>query len=110
MTALAAPIAGRLRRPSWKDTRLVVGLLLVLLATALKSWDNGKATLVNLYTGDEEVREFDSLVTATTNVPEDALAKALEGSGIATHVIGDGVHARTAAMAIYEARELALKI
>ncbi|MFO1170980.1 MAG: FAD-dependent oxidoreductase [Hyphomicrobiaceae bacterium] len=82
----------------------------VLLATALKSWDNGKATLVNLYTGDEEVREFDSLVTATTNVPEDALAKALEGSGIATHVIGDGVHARTAAMAIYEARELALKI
>ena len=35
MTALAAPIAGRLRRPSWKDTRLVVGLLLVLLATAL---------------------------------------------------------------------------
>ncbi|MFN8097404.1 MAG: SAF domain-containing protein [Dermatophilaceae bacterium] len=35
MTALAAPIAGRLRRPSWKDARLVVGLVLVLLATGL---------------------------------------------------------------------------
>ncbi len=82
----------------------------VLLATAVKSWDNGRATLVNLYTGDEEVREFDTLVTATTNVPEDRIFKALEGSGIALHTLGDAVHARTASMAIYEARELALKI
>lgn len=35
MTALAQPIAGRLRRPSWRDARLVVGLILVLLATGL---------------------------------------------------------------------------
>ncbi|MEZ5923707.1 MAG: FAD-dependent oxidoreductase [Hyphomicrobiaceae bacterium] len=82
----------------------------VLLATAVKSWDNGKATLVNLYTGDEEVREFDTLVTATTNVPEDRLSRELEGSGIALHSLGDAIHARTAGMAIYEARELALKI
>ncbi len=82
----------------------------VLIATAVKSWDNGKATLVNLYTGDEEVREFDTLVTATTNVPEDRIFKALEGSGIALHTLGDAIHARTASMAIYEARELALKI
>ncbi len=82
----------------------------VLLATGVKSWDNGRATLVNLYTGDEDVREFDTLVTATTNVPEDRVFKALEGSGIAVHTLGDAIHARTASMAIYEARELALKI
>lgn len=35
MAALVAPVAGRLRKPSWKDARLVVGILLVLLATAL---------------------------------------------------------------------------
>lgn len=82
----------------------------VLLATAVKSWDDGKATLVNLYTGDEDVREFDTLVTATTNVPEDRVFKALEGSGMAVHTLGDAIHARTASMAIYEARELALKL
>lgn len=35
MTALPTPTAGRLQRPSWRDGRLVVGILLVLLATAL---------------------------------------------------------------------------
>lgn len=35
MTSLPAPAAARLRRPSWRDTRLLVGIALVLLATAL---------------------------------------------------------------------------
>ncbi|MEI2777165.1 MAG: hypothetical protein V9G19_14580 [Tetrasphaera sp.] len=35
MTALAAPVAKRLRKPSWKDARLLIGLLLVLLSTSL---------------------------------------------------------------------------
>jgi NADH dehydrogenase FAD-containing subunit len=82
----------------------------VLIATAVKSWDNGSATLVNLYTGDEEVRAFDTLVLATTNLPEDGLTRALEGSGLDVHAIGDAIHARTASMAIYEARELAMRI
>lgn len=33
--ALARPVARRLQRPSWRDSRLLVGVLLVLLATAL---------------------------------------------------------------------------
>ena len=32
---LPAPVAPRLRRPSWRDPRLVVGLVLVALAVAL---------------------------------------------------------------------------
>lgn len=35
---LATPQAQRLRRPSWRDPRLLVGLLLVLLSTALGGW------------------------------------------------------------------------
>lgn len=35
MSALPAPPAARLRRPSWRDTRLLVGLLLVLVSVAL---------------------------------------------------------------------------
>jgi len=37
-TALPAPQATRLRRPSWRDPRLVVGLLLVAASVAAGSW------------------------------------------------------------------------
>ena len=56
------------------------------------------------------MREFDSLVLATTNTPEDALTHALAGSGLEIHAIGDTVSARTAAMAIYEGRKLGLRL
>lgn len=35
MTDLPTPAAARLRRPSWRDTRLLVGLLIVLASVAL---------------------------------------------------------------------------
>ncbi|WP_377643847.1 hypothetical protein [Oryzobacter terrae] len=35
MTDLPTPTASRLRRPSWRDSRLVVGVLLVLVSTVL---------------------------------------------------------------------------
>lgn len=35
MTELSAPVAKRLQRPSWRDSRLLVGVLLVLLAATL---------------------------------------------------------------------------
>ncbi len=82
----------------------------VLLATALKSWEGNTAALVNLYTGDEETRDFDSLVLATTNTSEDALFEALQGEDISVHTIGDAVASRTAHMALYEARKLALTL
>ena len=82
----------------------------VLTATSLLAWEGNTARLLNLYTGDEEERDFDSLVLATTNTPEDHLTRALAGSGIEVHAIGDTVSARTAAMALYEARKLALAL
>jgi hypothetical protein len=82
----------------------------VLLATGVQSWHAGTARLMNLYTGDIEERAFDSLVLATTNEAEDRLSHELAGSPFDIHVVGDAVQARTAAMAIYEARKLAMTL
>jgi len=82
-----------------------------VVATALVEWRGNTATLVNLYTGDEERRDFDSLVLACTNTPDDGLKIELAGKeGPDVHAIGDMVAARTAAMAIFEARKLALSL
>jgi hypothetical protein len=82
----------------------------ILVVTALLSWEGNTARLINLYTGDEEEREFDSLVLASTNTSENHLTRALADSGKEVHSIGDSVSARTAAMAFYEARRLALTL
>ena len=55
-------------------------------------------------------REFDSLVLATTNTPEDGLTRALADADKEVHSIGDTVAARTAHMAIYEGRKLGLAL
>jgi 2,4-dienoyl-CoA reductase-like NADH-dependent reductase (Old Yellow Enzyme family) len=91
-------------------TRLVQHGVEVLIATALESWEGNTATLVNLYTGDKETREFNFLVLATTNISENALFNALEGHDIDVRTIGDSVAARTAHMAFFEARKLALSL
>nr|MCH9663116.1 FAD-dependent oxidoreductase [Gammaproteobacteria bacterium] len=91
-------------------TRMMEYGVEVLLATALKAWDGTTAELVNLYTGDMETREFDSLVLATTNTSDSTLFEALHGKDISLHTIGDAVASRTAHMALYEARKLALTL
>ena len=80
----------------------------VLLAISLESWDGNSATLVDLYTGEKEEREFESLVLATTNTSENRLYSELENSDLDLYQAGDAVAARTAHMAIFEARKLAL--
>jgi 2,4-dienoyl-CoA reductase-like NADH-dependent reductase (Old Yellow Enzyme family)/thioredoxin reductase len=82
----------------------------VLLATALSEWKGTTARLMNLYTGESEEREFDSLVLATTNTPEDRLTKELADTGLEVHAIGDTVAARSASMAFYEGRKLAMNL
>ena len=81
-----------------------------VVATALTKWQGNTATLVNLYTGDEETREFDSLVMACTNHPDNALQGELANAGMEVHAIGDTVAPRTAAMAVYEGRKLGLAL
>ena len=90
--------------------RLVKYGVEVLLATSLESWAGGTATLVNLYTGDRETRDFDWLVLATTNISDDELFTSLSNAPIDVHTIGDAVASRTAHMAIYEGRKLGLTL
>lgn len=81
----------------------------VILASALVSWTGNTAKIMNLYTGDTEERDFDSLVMALTNERDEKLSSALaEEKNI--HAAGDTVQARTASMAIYEARKLAMTL
>lgn len=43
MSDLSTPTAQRLRRPSWRDSRLLFGVLLVLASTAVGAWVLGRA-------------------------------------------------------------------
>ena len=106
-------VAGQLDNSQTGDTtreRFVKYGIEVVLATALTKWQGNTATLVNLYTGEEESRDFDSLVLACTNHPENRLQGTLADAGLEVHEIGDTVAARTASMAFYEGRKLALSL
>ena len=82
----------------------------VICGHALSAWKGNTATLMNLYTGDTEERDFDSLVLATTNTVEDSLRRELADDDLRIHNLGDAVAARTASMAIFEARTLAMSL
>jgi len=110
----AADIAcGELERSQTADTtreRFWKMGVETVVSTALVKWQGNTATLLNLYTGDEEEREFDTLVMALTNTPDDRLTRELADDGIEVHSIGDSVAARTASMAFYEGRVLGLEL
>jgi hypothetical protein len=61
--------------------------------------------------GGKDIRiDADSLVLSTTNAADTALADALDETVLSHQTIGDAVAARTAVMAIYEGRKLAMGI
>ena len=82
----------------------------VICTRALTRWEGNTATIVNLHTGDERQVEADSLVLATTNTVDDALARALADDEMEVHTVGDMVAARTASMAFYEGRMLGMRL
>ena len=81
-----------------------------LTTTVLTAWQGNTAKLRNFNTQEVEERDFDTLVTATVNHPEDHLTRELADAGIEVHSLGDCVSARSASMAFYEARKLALTL
>ena len=68
------------------------------------------ATARSTLEGTTEQLAADTLVIAETPVAETALATELTGLGIAFHQIGDAVAPRRASLAIYEGRDLALRL
>jgi hypothetical protein len=70
----------------------------------IREWHGNVATVFTFGGPDERV-PADSLVIAGTNVPERGLA-----DDLGAPAIGDALAARTAVMAIYEGRKLAMAL
>ena len=78
--------------------------------TVVLSWDGDGAVVRNVGTGAEDRLLADTLVIAETAVAETRLADELRRRGIAFDAVGDCVAPRRASLAIYEGRELALRV
>jgi 2,4-dienoyl-CoA reductase-like NADH-dependent reductase (Old Yellow Enzyme family) len=78
--------------------------------TVVLSWDGVGATVRTVTSDAEERLPADTLVIAETAVAETGLADELRRRGIAFEAIGDCVAPRRASLAIYEGRELALRV
>ena len=76
----------------------------MLTETAMLEW-LGDGAMVEPFGGEPRRIDGDTLVIAATNVSERAL-----GDDLGAPMIGDAVAARTAAMAIYEGRKLAMNL
>jgi 2,4-dienoyl-CoA reductase-like NADH-dependent reductase (Old Yellow Enzyme family) len=78
--------------------------------TVVVSWDGASASLRDTLTGEGASLAADTLVIAETPVSETFLADELRARAIPFEAIGDCVAPRRASLAIYEGRELALRI
>ena len=76
------------------------------------AWDDDGAHLRSLLTGAEQVLAADTLVLATTNVPETSVADELAAAGYTGQVemVGDALAARLAVHAILEGRRVGLAL
>ena len=79
-------------------------------ATVVLGWDGTVATIRSTFGGPDETLPGDTLVIAETGVAETALADELRSRAIPFETIGDCVAPRRASLAIYEGRELALRV
>ena len=67
----------------------------MICSHALTRWAGNTATIANLYTGETQELALDSLVLATTNTVDDALARELADDDIEVHTAwrhGRGTH------------------
>ena len=77
---------------------------------AITAWHGDGADVVDLRDGSESRIDADALILATTNTAQSWLADDLADSGLEVHAIGDCTAPRLAVMAIYEGRELGLRL
>jgi 2,4-dienoyl-CoA reductase-like NADH-dependent reductase (Old Yellow Enzyme family) len=78
--------------------------------TVVLGWDGGSASVRDTLTGEDAGLAADTLVIAETPVSETTLADELRARGLPFEAIGDCVAPRRASLAIYEGRELALRV
>jgi len=79
---------------------------------AISSWDGETAEILDIRDGTVSRIQADALVLATTNVSQRWLFDDLtrDNPDVRVHAIGDAVASRLAVMAIYEGRELAMRL
>jgi len=73
----------------------------------IRSIGEGEVTLYDIHTGEERVEAADAVVLCTGRVPQDALARELEGKVAQLFTIGDALSARMFAAASYEGQKFA---
>jgi NADPH-dependent 2,4-dienoyl-CoA reductase/sulfur reductase-like enzyme len=81
----------------------------LIAEAAITEWHGDGATILVFGARDRHI-PADSLVLSTTSVPETSLSEELGRKSLPHNLIGDAVAARTAVMAIYEGRKLAMKL
>ena len=81
-----------------------------LTSTGLRAWKTDGVELIDFLTSDAREEPADWLVLSGPAVPRDGLLHEMEAAGLAAIAIGDCVAGRSAAMAIYEGREAALRL
>jgi 2,4-dienoyl-CoA reductase-like NADH-dependent reductase (Old Yellow Enzyme family) len=81
----------------------------LITEAAIKEWHGDGATIAT-YGGKDLRLEADSLVLSTTNAVVSTPAQGLDELSLPYRTIGDAVAARTAVMAIYEGRKLAMDL
>lgn len=115
-----APVAGRLRRPGWRDPRLLIGLLLIAIAVTAVSGIVRSADTTVAYYAAKDVLTPGSVLTAKdvvvvqVRVPDGAyLAPGEEPWGqVVTRVVGDGELLPRGALAApqdFEGRPIAVR-
>jgi 2,4-dienoyl-CoA reductase-like NADH-dependent reductase (Old Yellow Enzyme family)/thioredoxin reductase len=78
--------------------------------TVATAWSGDALVVRSLLDGRTSTVEADTLVLATTNIPNATLADDLTAHGRQPHLVGDAVAARLAVHAIYEGRTVAMAL
>ncbi|MGE4303062.1 MAG: FAD-dependent oxidoreductase [Novosphingobium sp.] len=113
VTAGYSPVSAR-NTDNWEEYYIVgrmkrAGVRLVP-STWVRSIGEGAVTLRDIHTDQERSEPADAVVLATGRVPQDALARALEGKVAQLFTIGDALAARMLAAATYEGQKFARAI
>lgn len=105
-----SPVSGRLT-DNWEE-RYIVGRMKRAgvrfhPSTWLRGIEPGAVTLHDMHTGEERRESADAVILATSRLPVDGLARALEGKVPQLYTIGDALAARMLAAATYEGQKFA---
>ena len=81
----------------------------ILTSTRVKELGKGYAVIEDA-SGVKKIDGFDTIVLAVGSIPDDRLAKSLEGEVPEVYVVGDASKPREILEAVYEGEEIAVKI